>query len=293
MDISQRQGNYPPPAGASEILGVEFSGSICVLGANASIWKIEDEVFGLAAGGAYAEFIAVRETHLLPKPSGLSFVDAASIPEAFLTAFQAMILYGEVKPGENALVHAGASGVGIAAIQLARFRGARTVTATASTQAKLDWLLAMQNGATHAVNYKTQDFALEAKKVTEGKGVDVIIDFVGQSHWAKNIDSLAVDGRMTMLSFLSGATVNSVNLGPILFKRLRIQGSTLRSRSGEYQAELITRFKNEVLAHITGEAGSGPIKTYIHKVYSWHKIQDAHREMAADGNSGKIIAEVD
>lgn len=132
-----------------------------------------------------------------------------------------MVVYGEVKNGENALVHAAASGVGIAAIQLARFRGAlvlviflppvssnlrfrRTVTATASTQEKLDWLLAMKSGATHAVNYKTQDFASEVKKATDGKGVDVIIDFVGQSHWAKNIDSLAVDGRMTMLALLSG-----------------------------------------------------------------------------------------
>ncbi|KAJ7600262.1 hypothetical protein C8J56DRAFT_1010338 [Mycena floridula] len=293
MDIAQREGHYPPPPGSSEILGVEFSGIVHAVGTNTSKWKTGDEVFGLAGGGAYAEYIAVAETHLLLKPSHLSFVDAASIPEAFFTAFQAMIIYGEIKPGENALVHAGASGVGIAAIQLARFRGARTVTATASTQCKLDFLLKMPSGATHAVNYKTQDFAQEVKKITEGKGVNAVVDFVGQSHWAKNIDSMALDGRMTILSFLSGSTVESVNLGPILYKRLRIQGSTLRSRSIQYQTELVTRFKEEILPHLSGETGSGTIKTYIHEVYSWHKIQEAHREMAADANSGKIIVEVD
>lgn len=293
MDISQREGNYPPPPGSSEILGVEFSGTISSLGSKVSTWKVGDQVMGLAGGGAYAEYIAVRHSHIMPKPEKLSWVEAASIPEAFLTAFQAMILYGEIKSGENAMVHAAASGVGIAAIQLARLRGARTVVATASTREKLDWLLAMENGATHAVNYKTQDFAVEVKKVTNEKGVDVIIDFVGQSHWAKNIDSLAVDGRMTMLSTLSGSTVSSVNLGPILYKRLRIQGSTLRSRSPSYQADLIARFKDEILEKITGEKGNGPIKTYIHKVYLWKQIQDAHRELEANSNVGKIVVEVD
>ncbi|KAK7023054.1 quinone oxidoreductase PIG3 [Favolaschia claudopus] len=292
MDISQRNGLYPPPAGSSTILGVEFSGQVAQVGSNVSRWKIDDEVMGLAGGGAYAEYIVVLQTHVVSKPSRLSWVEAASIPECFLTAFQAVVVYGEIKPNNDVLVHAGASGVGVAAIQLARLNGAKTITATASTQEKLDWLLSLPNGATHTANYKTQDFSQVVKEVTQNKGVDVVVDFVGQSHFVKNLDSLAVDGRMTMLALLSGATVASFNLTPILYKRLRIQGSTLRSRSPQYQADLIARFDKEVLPLITGQSSDGPIKTYIHKVYSWNDIQDAHREMESNSTSGKIIAEV-
>ncbi|KAJ6602229.1 quinone oxidoreductase [Mycena sp. CBHHK59/15] len=292
MDIIQRNGNYPPPPGASAILGVEFSGHISATGSDVVHWKVDDEVMGLAGGGAYAEYIVVLQTHVVRKPARLSWAEAASIPECFLTAFQALVLYGEVKKDDDVLVHAGASGVGVAAIQLARFKEAKSVTATASTQDKLDWLLSLPNGATNTANYKTEDFSQVVKQVTQNKGVDVIIDFVGQSHWEKNIASLAVDGRMTILAFLSGPTVSSVNLLPILYKRLRIQGSTLRSRTPSYQSDLIARFEKEILQHITGEKGDGPIKTYIHKVYSWTDIQDAHREMESNSNSGKIIAEV-
>ncbi|KAK7689828.1 hypothetical protein QCA50_006467 [Cerrena zonata] len=197
-----------------------------------------------------------------------------------------------MKNGENALIHAGASGVGVAAIQLARLYQGKHVIATASTSDKLDWLLSLPSGATHTVNYKTQDFAAEAKKVTGGKGVDVIIDFVGQSHWQKNIDALALDGRMTMLGLLSGGDVSSFNLAPLLYKRLRIEGSTLRSRSKEYQSDLIQKFEEKILFHITGSESGGPIRTYIHKVYPWTEIQEAHREMEANKNSGKIIAEI-
>ncbi|EIW52389.1 quinone oxidoreductase [Trametes versicolor FP-101664 SS1] len=292
MDIMQREGRYPLPPGAPSTLGVEFSGHVVQTGEGVSEWKEGDEVLGLASGGAYAEYIVAPHRNLIKKPAHLSWVEAASIPEVFLTAFQALVVLAEVKKGDDVLVHAGASGVGIAAIQLARFYGANTVTATASTKEKLDMLLSAPNGATHAVNYKTQDFAEEVKKTTGGKGVDVIIDFVGQSHWQKNIDSLAYDGRMTMLALMSGAEVPNFNLVPILYKRLRIQGSTLRARSEDYQAELIARFKREAFDHITGSSGDGRIRTYIHKIYPWTEIQAAHREMEANSNSGKIMAEV-
>ncbi|OCH90446.1 quinone oxidoreductase [Obba rivulosa] len=292
MDISQREGKYPPPPGASNILGVEFSGHVVEVGRDVTEWKEGDEVLGLAGGGAYAEYIVVPKSNVMKKPEHLSWIEAASIAENFLTAFQALVLVAEIKKGDNVLVHAGASGVGVAAIQLARLYGANHVIATASTSEKLNWLLSLPSGATHAVNYKTQDFAAEVKRITNNKGVDVIIDFVGQSHWQKNIDSLAVDGRMTLLALLSGPEVPSFNLVPILYKRLRIQGSTLRSRSPEYQAELISKFKRDVLGFITSSAGDGPLKIYIHKVYPWTEIQDAHREMEANSNSGKIVAEV-
>ncbi|KAF8904052.1 hypothetical protein CPB84DRAFT_1773263 [Gymnopilus junonius] len=292
MDIFQREGNYPVPPGASSILGVEFSGTISEIGQEVSDWKVGNEVFGLAGGGAYAEFIAVNQTHIIPKPPHLTWVEAASIPENFLTAFQALIVIGQFRDNESALIHAGASGVGVAAIQLARAYGARAVIATTSSKEKIDWLLSLPSGPTHAANYKTQDFSAVVKEATENKGADVVIDFVGRTHFNKNIDSMAVDGRMTMLSFLSGAIVESVNLSPILYKRLHIEGSTLRARTLEYQANLITRFRQEVLSKITGEKGDGPVRTYIHKVYPWTDIQAAHQEMEENKNSGKIIAEV-
>ncbi|PAV17139.1 quinone oxidoreductase [Pyrrhoderma noxium] len=291
MDILQRNGKYSIPPGASSILGVEFSGHVAEVGSEVTSWKLNDEVFGLAAGGAYAEYIAVQQSHLIKKPPHLSWIDAASIPENWLTAFQALVVIGKVKEGENVIVHAGASGVGLAAIQLARLYGAKTVVATASTKEKLDFVTNLPNGgkgATHAVNYKTQDFAEESKKLTGGKGIDVIIDFVGQSHWDKNITSLAFDGRMTMLGLLSGAEVTKFNLSPLLYKRLHIEGSTLRSRSVEYQAKLISQFKDEILTAIV----DGKLTTNIHKVYPWTDIQEAHREMENDKNIGKIIVEV-
>ncbi|PPR05387.1 hypothetical protein CVT24_008001 [Panaeolus cyanescens] len=293
MDISQREGKYPPPPGSSTILGVEFSGTIESISPDVRNWQVGDEVLGLAGGGAYAEFIAVKQTHIIRKPNYLSWVDAASIPEVFLTAFQALVVIGQVGSNDNVLVHAAASGVGIAAIQLARIYGAHKVIGTTSTQTKIDWLLKLPNGPTDAINYKTQDFALVSKQITGNKGVNVVIDFVGKTHFNKNIDVLAVDGRMTMLSLLSGTTVEEVNLMPILYKRLHIEGSTLRSRSVEYQANLISRFRDEVFAKITGEAGPGPIRTFIHKVYSWNDIRLAHEEMEANNNSGKIVVEVD
>ncbi|KAF9468670.1 quinone oxidoreductase [Collybia nuda] len=299
MDISQREGFYPPPAGSSSILGVEFSGEISEVGAGVSEWRVKDEVLGLAGGvslnrthGAYAEYIVAPATHILRKPKDLSWVEAAGIPEVFLTAFQALVMYGEVKTQDDVLVHAGASGVGVAAIQLARLYGANAVIATASTQEKTEWLLNIPNGATHTANYKIDDFSTVVKDVTNGKGVDVVIDFVGQSHWKKNIDSMAVDGKMTMLALLSGSEVAEVDLKPILYKRLRIQGSTLRSRSISYQADLIARFNREVLQKITGAEGNGPVRLYIYKVYPWTEIQEAHRTMQSNTNSGKIIVEV-
>ncbi|KAG1885239.1 quinone oxidoreductase putative [Suillus subluteus] len=293
MDHYQREGRYSVPLGASSILGVEFSGRVTELGEGVTRWAVGDEVFGLVGGGAYAEFVNCDEGLLLKKPGHLSWVEAASIPENYITAYQALVKYGEVKKGDHVLVHAGASGVGIAAIQMARELGAATVTATASTTEKLDWLRSIPNGATHTVNYKTEDFAAEVKKTTNGKGVDVVIDFVGQSHWAKNVESLAIDGRMTLLATLSGSEVPVVNLGPILYKRLRIQGSTLRSRSIQYQTELIASSSfRDTIDKVTGVNGGGPMRTYIHKVYPWAEIQSAHHEMANNKNSGKIVVEV-
>ncbi|KAJ7769102.1 quinone oxidoreductase [Mycena maculata] len=292
LDIMQRDGYYPPPPGSSTILGVEFSGQIAAIGADVMQWKVGDEVLGLTGGGAYAEFLVVLSTHLMHKPPHLSWAQAASIPENFLTAFQTLFLVGDLKAGEDVLIHAAASGVGLAAIQLARLHGARAVIGTASSSEKLDMILNMDNGATHAANYRTVNFVDTVKQATDGKGVEVIIDLVGQSHWAKNIASLALDGRMVLVGVVSGTIVQSVDLLALLARRLRILGSSLRSQTPAYQADLIDRFEKQSLDSITGDDGVGPIKISIHKIYPWTEIQEAHREMEANKNSGKIIAEI-
>ncbi|KAI6129708.1 quinone oxidoreductase putative [Pisolithus croceorrhizus] len=285
MDLLQREGKYPPPPGASTILGVEFSGRVDYLGPGVTKWSTGDEVLGLSGGGAYAEYIVAHQDLLIRKPPHLSWEEAAGIPENFITAHQAVILYGELKKDDNVLVHAGASGVGIAAIQMARSLGARSVTATASTKEKLDFLLSIPNGATEVANYKTEDFSKTVKNATGGKGVDVVVDFVGRTHWEKNIESLAIDGRMIILAMLSGSVVPAVDLGPILRKHLKIQGSTLRSRSLEYQSNLINSAPfQEVVSKITGRNGDGPVRIYIHKVYPWTEIQKAHKEMSENKN---------
>ncbi|KAF8743768.1 hypothetical protein AX14_000735 [Amanita brunnescens Koide BX004] len=284
LDLDQREGRYPPPAGASSILGVEFAGVVTELGPGVTEWSVGDEVLGLTGGGAYAEYISSPETHIMKKPSYLSWAEAASIPEVFLTAFQALVLLGNLKQHDDVLVHAGASGVGVAAIQLARVLGAHQVIATTSAQKKIDWLNSLNNGPTKVANYKTQDFASVVKEATNNKGVNIVIDFVGQTHWNQNLDSLAVDGTMVFLALLSGTIVPTANIAQILYKRIRIQGSTLRSRSLEYQADLIKKFRERVLDQITGESGKGPIKTLIHEVYPWTRIQEAHREMEVNKN---------
>jgi len=292
-EINQREGKYPPQPGVSDILGLEFAGIIIGVASDVSSnWATGEEVLGLVPGGSYAERVIVHAGSVLKKPAHLSWAEAGAIPEAFYTAYQALKLVAEVKHGDNVLVHAGASGVGIAAVQLARYFGAKAVIATASTKEKLDWLLSLPAGATHVANYKTENFADVVKHATGGHGADVVIDMVGQSHWANNIESLAVDGRMTLLALMSGAEIPKVNLGPILFKRLRIQGSTLRTRDEGYKTHLVAEF-GKIIKDVSGSGGSGAIKVYIHKVFPWTEIQAATKEMEDNKNaSGKIVCEV-
>ncbi|CAE7060456.1 unnamed protein product [Rhizoctonia solani] len=288
MDILQRLGRYPLPPGASDILGVEFSGTIEELGSDVSGLEVGQEVIGLAYGGAYAEYITLAAGNIMPKPKNLSWVEAAAIPENFVTAFQALFTICELKSGEDVLIHAGASGVGVAANQLAAVYGAKNIITTASSKEKLDFLHNMPKGSTHGVNYREQNFAEEVAKITDGRGVDVVVDFIGPDYWEKNVESLAKDGRMVLLALLSGAELSKVNLGPLLYKRIRIQGSTLRARSPEYQAALIKR--------LWGECGSrfesGDLKVYIHKTYKWTEVAEAHKEMEANKNMGKIVVEI-
>ncbi|TIA73992.1 hypothetical protein E3P92_01459 [Wallemia ichthyophaga] len=287
MDLLQAKGMYPLPPQAPKTLGVEFSG--VVVDANQSAeWKIDDEVFGLAYGGAYAEYIAVDAHMILRKPTHLTHVQCAAICENYLTAHQALSTIGRIKAGDDVLIHAGASGVGMAAIQLARHYGARRVFATAGSDAKIDAVKGLPMGATHGINYRTQSFDKEVLAHTDNKGVDVIVDMVGQSYLNANINAAGKDARIVLLGVMSGMVASEVNVGPIIFKRLCIQGSTLRSRSAEYQGDLLNDFRKAALDKVGKD-----LELRIHSVFSWKQIALAHDCMAANENTGKIVVTVD
>ncbi|KAB5572710.1 hypothetical protein GE09DRAFT_681324 [Coniochaeta sp. 2T2.1] len=287
MDLIQREGFYPLPPQAPSTLGVEFSGTIVSFGPGShGNFKVGDEVFGLAYGGAYAEYIAVSSKMLLHKPAHLSWEQAAGVPETWITATQALHFVGQFAEGKTVLWHAGASGVSIAGIQLARKAGAKEVYATAGSKEKCDFVV-NELGATAAFNYKEEDWAEEVKKATGGKGVDLIIDFVGANYFQKNLDVGARDGRIVLLGLMSGSKLKDVDVGQILFKRLRIEGSTLRSRDEEYQGRLRDKLEEYLPLFESGE-----FKIYVDTVMPWEEIRTAHELMENNDTRGKIICTV-
>lgn len=286
MDLLQREGKYPIPPGASPILGVEFSGHVAEVGARVSSVAPGDEVFGLTTGGAYADYVRIPAPMVMKKPTELSWVQAASMPEAFLTAFQALHVLGSLQKGEDLLVHAGASGVGLAAIQLAKAHGARHVYVTAGSEEKIAFCKSL--GATAGFNYKTGSWKEGLMQATDNQGVDVIMDFVGAPYFADNLASLKRDGRLTMQGFMGGAVAKDVNLGTILTKRLRIEGSTLRSRSLDYQSKLVQDFFHSGgLQAITkgvqcDKTEVGSPRLVVYDTFDWNEIRQAHDTMAAN-----------
>ncbi|KAJ3150700.1 hypothetical protein HDU86_006317 [Geranomyces michiganensis] len=287
MDIMQRDGKYPVPPGASPILGVEFSGTVEVAASSSTTrFKVGDRVCGLLPGGCYAEYVVMPESLAIPIPDSISFEKAAAFPEAQFTAYQALFWINNLQQGEDVLIHAGASGVGLAAIQLAKWKNAKRIIATAGTASKLNHC--KSHGATHAINYKEQDFADQVAQITANRGVDCIVDFIGGSYWNSNIASLARDGRMCMLGFLGGMKVQETDLSPLLLKRLKIEGSTLRSRDEAYQAKLRAAVVRDVLPMLA----NGTLDVKIDRVFDWEDVAEAHRYMEANSNEGKIVCNV-
>lgn len=287
MDIIQRRGLYPVPPQAPSTLGVELSGTIHSLGPGQHDgFQLGDEVFGLAYGGAYAEYIAISSKMLLHKPPHMTFTQAAAIPEAWITATQALHMVLGFAAGKSILWHAGASGVGIAGIQLSRAAGASAIYATAGSDEKCSFLTS-ELGATAAFNYKTQDWVQGIKDATQGRGVDFIVDFVGADYWHKNLDVAARDARIVLLGTLSGTKVPEVDVSQILFKRLRIEGSALRSRDEEYQRKLRDRLETYAPQFEAGE-----LKIIVDKVMPWEDIQEAHQYMEEARNTGKIVCTI-
>jgi tumor protein p53-inducible protein 3 len=284
-DTLQRQGKYPVPPDASPILGLEMAGEVAEVGAEVSRWQVGDQVCGLLGGGGHAEYALIHEELALLLPEGMAYTQATAIPEVFLTAFQALVWLAELQPGERVLIHAGASGVGTAAIQIAKEKGAEViVTASAPKHA-----LCLDLGANLAIDYRKQDFAAAVREATQGLGVDVILDFVAAPYFQANLDLLQTDGRLVMLALLGGGKLQGGNLTPILRKRLQIHGSTLRNRSLSYKIRLTQALHSFAWPRFQ----SGQIRPVVDRVLPWQEIVAAHRAIEANENAGKIVLSVD
>ncbi|KAM3072407.1 hypothetical protein ACMFMG_009210 [Clarireedia jacksonii] len=287
MDLLQREGRYPVPPHAPKTLGVEFSGTIESLGSGVKEGlSVGDEVFGLAYGGAYAEYIAVNTHMLLKKPSHMSWEEAAGVPETWITATQALFLVGEFAEGKTVLWHAGASAVSIAGVQLAKNSKASKIFVTAGSQEKIDFCV-KELGATAGFNYRTQDWAKEILNATDGKGVDIIIDFVGANYFQGNLNAAARDARIVQLGVMSGTRVKDVDISAFIMKRVRFEGSTLRSRDVEYQLKL-----RDKLWEYLPKFQDGTFKIFVDTVLPWEKVVEAHQLMEKNTSKGKIICTI-
>lgn len=283
-DVLQRTGNYPVPPGASDIPGLEVAGEIIAGDAQAMATaglKMGDRVCALVAGGGYAELCVAPVGQCLPVPAGLSDVEAASLPETFFTVWSNVFERAFLGKGETLLIQGGSSGIGVTAIQIAKALGS-TVLITAGSDEKCNACLAL--GADHAINYKTSDFAVEAKKLTDGKGVNVILDMVGGSYVAREVDCLAEDGRLVIIA-VQGGVKAEFNAGLVLRKRLTITGSTLRPRSLEFKTTIAKALKEKVWPLIA----SGAIKPVIHSTFAAADASKAHALMESNQHIGKIV----
>ncbi|RMZ88905.1 hypothetical protein DV736_g3863, partial [Chaetothyriales sp. CBS 134916] len=298
MDLIQREGHYPVPPQAPKTLGVEFSGVIVSFGSkdHGSDFAEGDEVFGLAYGGAYAEYIAASIHMLVKKPKELNWVEAAGIPEAWITATQALYQVGgfdengkEAAHKKSVLWHAGASSVSIAGIQLCVGDGAKAVYVTASSQEKIDFCKSL--GATAGFSYKSDTpWDKQLLEYTNGYGADLIIDFVGGSYFSQNLEAAAKDGRIVNLAGLGGTTIPAgTDIGRFLRKRLRYEGSSLRSRDENYQRKL----RNTLVEHALPRFINGKFKVIVEKVFKMEEIKEAHDLMATNMTKGKLICTVD
>jgi putative PIG3 family NAD(P)H quinone oxidoreductase len=283
-DLAQRAGNYPPPPGASDILGLEMAGVISALGSEVTGWKAGDRVCALLPGGGYAERINVPAQMLMPLPEMWSFEQGAAIPEVFFTAYLNLFMEAGLKEGDTALIHGGASGVGTAGIQMARQAGCR-VFATAGSDEKA--ARCRELGAEVAINYKKEDFAERIQAQTNGQGVDVILDMVGADYFERNLQLLKVYGRLVFIATLSGAGVE-LDIRKLMGRRLRLIGSVLRPRSVAEKVEIKQRF----MAQFWPLLLDGTIKPVIDSVYPIEQANEAQQRMAENKNIGKIILKV-
>jgi NADPH2:quinone reductase len=282
-DLMQRQGLYPPPPGASDIPGLEIAGTVVAIGAEVSPLQINDELCALVTGGGYAEYCLAAAPLCLPIPQGLEWAQAAALPETFFTVWANVFERGRLQPKESLLVHGGTSGIGVAAIQMARAFGS-TVFATAGTDEKCRFC---EQLGVNAINYRQQDFAAAILDRTQGLGVDVILDMVGGDYLQRNLSCLAPEGRLVQIAFQQGAKAQ-INLATLLLKRLSLTGSTLRPRSVAEKARIASALFEQVWPKLE----TGAIRPIVHAVFPLEQAADAHRLMESGAHIGKIILQV-
>ena len=280
-DLMQRQGKYPPPRGASDIPGLEIAGTIAECGAEVARWREGDEVCALVSGGGYAEYCVAPDVQCLPIPAQLDFVSAAAMPETFLTVWTNVFERGRLRAGESFLVHGGASGIGTTAIQMARAFGA-TVFATAGTDEKCR--ACEKLGASRAINYRTEDFHAVLMPLTAGLGVDVILDMVGAPYFGRNVDLLALEGRLLQIAVLHGARAE-MDLVRLLRQRITVTGSTLRSRSVDEKGAIARGVEKAVWPLVE----AGKIRPVIHAVLPLQRADEAHHLLESGSHIGKIV----
>jgi len=283
-DLAQRAGHYPPPPGASQILGLDMAGSIIEVGENVSGWDVGDRVCALIPGGGYAERVAVPYQMLMPVPEGLSYEQGAAIPEVFLTAFVNIFMEADFQEGETVLLHGGGSGVGTAAIQLVREAGGRMIV-TAGKQAKID--KCQELGAHLVINYREEDFVQRVQGYTDGAGVDIIIDMVGADYLERNLGLLKLKGRLVYIATLSGSRAE-VDLRLLMGRRLRMIGSVLRSRAVEEKVDITQRF----VARFWPLLENGAMRPVIDKVFPIQQADEAHQYVRDYRNIGKVILRI-
>jgi NADPH2:quinone reductase len=280
-DVQQRKGSYNPPPGASPIPGLEVSGNIVEVASDVTQWKVGDAVCALVSGGGYAEFCTAPAPQCLPVPKGLSLLEAAGLPETYFTVWTNVFQRGHLQAGESFLIHGGSSGIGTTAIQLAREFGARVLTTVGNAEKAR---VCTDLGAERVINYRDEDFVQVVKELTEGRGVDVILDMVGGSYIERNIEALAVEGRLVQIAFLE-ASKAEVDFLPVMIKRLTLTGSTLRPRSVAQKAEIAAELREKVWPLIE----AGRVKPLIHKTFLLAEAAAAHALMESSTHIGKIL----
>ena len=283
-DCLQRSGRYPPPPGASPIVGLEISGEVVALGEGVTQWQLGDKVCALTNGGAYAEYAVVPEGQSLPIPSGFSILQAAALPENFFTVWTNVFQRGKLKSGESILIHGGSSGIGLTAIQLARAFGAQVYCPVGNAEKVAACIKA---GAHAAIDYKTQDYVEEILKLTDQKGVNAILDMVGGSYMQRNLKALAIEGRLLQIAFLQPSKVE-VDWVSLMAKRLTFTGSTLRPRSAQDKAQIASELKAQVWPLLA----SGKVAPVIYQVFNLDEAAKAHALMESSQHIGKIMLTV-
>lgn len=289
-DVAQRQGSYPPPPGASPLLGLECAGEVVACGPDVRGFKPGDRVCALTNGGAYAQYCTAPEAQTLPWPKGYDAIRAAALPETYFTVWANLFgtshaSAGRLAAGETVLVHGGSSGIGVTAIQLAKAFGATVITTVGSAE-KAKAVLGF--GADHAINYREQDFVDEVKRITGGKLLDVVLCMVGAPYFGKNLRCLRMDGRLVLIAFLGGETAEPTDLRPIMMRRLTVTGSTMRPRTTTQKGEIAAALREKVWPLL--ERGS--CAPHIHATFPLAQAAEAHRLMESSAHIGKIMLHV-